>query len=110
MRTKEGRDYSIIPAWATDRLWMIWAACSPKDAERFFPGVMSRGTTKEVKEICARCPVIEQCRRDVDKLEAAQQFAYWYGVWAGETPLERRRRRSAQGGQLNQPHKGSVYL
>ncbi len=34
MRTKEGRDYSIIPAWASDRLWLQRAACSPSDAER----------------------------------------------------------------------------
>ncbi len=111
-RTKEGRDYSIIPARATDRLWMVRAACSPSDAELFFPAVISRGTTKEAKEICAGCPVIEQCRRGVDKLEAAQTFPYWHGVWAGETPLERlRHRRSAQAASSpEKPHEGSVYL
>lgn len=61
----------------------------------------------EAKEICGRCPVLEQCRNYGDEVESSGvdgngvlQFPEdkLFGILAGETPTERRRRREEQYG------------
>lgn len=66
---------------ASDRSWRQDAACSHLDTELFFPDLRGKGTVvrKEMaKQICAGCPVAEQCR------EAALENYETAGIWAGE--------------------------
>jgi transcription factor WhiB len=48
---------------------------------------------REAVAICRTCPAIEPCRAFCDELEAGKPFGEWVGVWAGEDPNQRRRRR-----------------
>lgn len=45
------------------------------------------------KEMCAECPVFDECRAYVDELEGSLPKLQWWNVWAGETPQERAIRR-----------------
>lgn len=66
------------PAWHDD------AACHDK-TELFFPErYESHATITKAKQICADCPVREQC------LDYALQLPHpWHGVYAGLTPRQR---------------------
>lgn len=75
--------------------WMAQGRCSTGDAallDLFFP---TRGAaTKPAKQICARCPVLDQCR------EYALTEGIHHGIWGGMSERERRRerrRRAAEG-------------
>lgn len=67
------------------RRWRGRGACrTAPDPEVFFGPPGDPGT--EAREICASCPVLEECRRDT--------LGEPYGIWAGlsETQRDRRRR------------------
>ncbi|MDZ7677047.1 MAG: WhiB family transcriptional regulator [Acidimicrobiales bacterium] len=77
-----GRAAGPFPRWHAD------AACRGEGPSRWFPELGQQGT--DAKAVCARCPVRSECR------QAGQDEPH--GIWAGESPRERRRaRRNAQG-------------
>lgn len=77
------------------RMWR--AACREEDPDLFYSN--DRGTDAPEKyprarEVCGRCEVREECRQLVDLLEGRTVLRNMvHGVWAGETPEERIRRR-----------------
>ena len=75
--------------------WHAKAACRGAGTERFFPP--SSGALAPARSVCARCPVIEQCR------SAALADPSLRGVWAGTSERERARARRAAGGAPNPP-------
>lgn len=83
-------DVSRLPGPLLDKWeWQFQAACRDMDTELFFHPEGERGSTRRrrdaaAKAICARCPVIEQCRAYA--LAAHEP----YGVWGGMTEEERR--------------------
>lgn len=68
--------------------WMAEGRCSTGDAallDLFFP---SRGVDgRPAKQICARCPVLDQCR------EYALENGIHHGIWGGMSERQRRRER-----------------
>ena len=69
--------------------WQHSGACVGLDSSVFFSPEAERGTPKARREeaakaLCARCPVIEQCR------EHALTVQEPYGVWGGLSEAERR--------------------
>lgn len=69
--------------------WQYDGLCRSVDPEDFFSPEAERGVPKARREaaakaLCARCPVIEQCR------EHALAVREPYGVWGGLTEAERR--------------------
>lgn len=69
----------------TDIRWRQDAACRDLDTNIFFPA--SDEEAGPAKEICATCPVREEC------LEFALLTRQEDGVWGGMTETERRRLR-----------------
>lgn len=70
--------------------WQQQAACRGLDSSVFFHPSGERGPSRadraqRAKEICARCPVLRQCR------EHALASHEPYGVWGGLTEEERDR-------------------
>jgi WhiB family redox-sensing transcriptional regulator len=70
------RAYLEPPPWHAD------AACRGESIDVFFPPLGAQA--KAARAICGRCPVIDDCRT------AAYENDEQAGVWAGETPRERR--------------------
>jgi len=74
--------------------WKNRAACLGSDPEVFFPQHgAGRKQIDEARAICATCPVLSVCRDYVDVIEADIPRSYLFGIFAGETPNERWRRR-----------------
>lgn len=74
--------------------WRERAACAGHDTAAFFD--LSRAD--EAIAVCATCPVIAACRATADHFERGLWPTWLAGVWAGERPSERlRRRRAARG-------------
>lgn len=68
--------------------WRPGAACRDVDSTVFFHPEHERGPAKDSRErrakrVCARCPVIEACRRYALAVQEP------YGVWGGLTVAER---------------------
>ncbi len=68
--------------------WQMRASCRDLDSAVFFHPDYERGPAKQqrdrhAKQVCARCPVIDSCRRHA--LEVHEP----YGVWGGLTVDER---------------------
>lgn len=81
--------------------WQQQAACRGLDSSVFFHpsgerGPSRAGRAQRAKEICARCPVLRQCR------EHALASHEPYGVWGGLTEEERDRmlRQDRRGAEL----------
>lgn len=75
--------------------WRMRAACREVDPDLFFP-IGSTGPalvqTEDAKEVCATCPVREQCLRWA--LENGQDSGVWGGMGEDERrALKRRTRR-----------------
>jgi len=68
---------------AEDRGWMLEARCLDADPEAFFPE--KGGSTREAKQICAACPVRNEC------LDHALAHDERFGIWGGLSERERRR-------------------
>ena len=85
---------AVAYAWPTDEdplAWIAEAACAGAPNHVFFP---ERGSSYATgKAMCARCPVIEECRAEIDRVEARLAGFDVQGLYAGETPGQRRRRR-----------------
>jgi hypothetical protein len=61
--------------------------------EVFFPsGKGAASRFEDAKAICAGCPVVADCRAMADWAERGLPRSYVFGVFAGESPLERIRR------------------
>lgn len=86
------------PTWA----WLGSAACANYPVDVFFP--VKGESYAEARSVCARCPVLDECRADIDRVEGRLRGPDVQGFYAGETPAERRRRRSepssANGGRV----------
>lgn len=78
--------------------WLDLAACRRSDPELFFgvDGVQGSRPSGEARRICARCPVLEDCRSFADRREGSLSRWNLAGVWAGETPVERATRRAGE--------------
>ena len=82
-------DVSRLPGPNSDFWdWQMQAACRGLDSGMFFHPEGERGGTRRrrdeaAKAICARCPVLEQCR------EHALAVQEPYGVWGGLSEDER---------------------
>jgi WhiB family transcriptional regulator, redox-sensing transcriptional regulator len=68
--------------------WQYQGACHDVDPDTFFSPDAERGKRRVLREqaakaLCARCPVIEQCR------DHALRVKEPYGIWGGLTEGER---------------------
>ncbi len=66
-----------------DRAWVHRSACKGLDPIIFYPA--SDEEADEAKEVCARCPVQDDC------LEHAISNREHNGIWGGATERERQR-------------------
>lgn len=60
--------------------WMVYAVCSQTDPEVFFPE--KGGRSESAKQICQRCPVIEECLAYATEHDEM-------GVWGGTSEKQR---------------------
>jgi WhiB family redox-sensing transcriptional regulator len=72
--------------------WRERAACRDADPELFFPA--AGDGAEDAKEMCARCPVREQC------LSRGLAAPMPEGIWAGLNLHERKALRAARRRQL----------
>jgi WhiB family redox-sensing transcriptional regulator len=68
--------------------WQMHGACRGMDSAYFFHPEGERGPARanreaRAKEVCRRCPVLEQCRRHALSVQEP------YGVWGGLSESER---------------------
>ncbi|SFK74839.1 WhiB family transcriptional regulator [Streptomyces pini] len=70
--------------------WRDRAACLGADTDLFFPetGGPNNGTSRALA-ICARCPVVAECREYIDRVESSPGYRTFHGVWGGATADER---------------------
>ena len=80
------------PSWA----WLEGAACAGAQVDIFFP--VKGESYAEARSVCRRCPVLQECRAEIDRVEGRLRGPDAQGFYAGETPAERRRRRSGATG------------
>lgn len=76
-------------------VWHREAACRGR-VELLFPAMtVAAHVYPFARTLCRRCPVLEECRAEGDRLEEDQGENNIYGLRAGESPGERvsRRRR-----------------
>lgn len=66
--------------------WREHAACRNEPVDTFFPARGENHKTDRAAELCARCPVAEQCRRYALGLPAGER----YGIWGGRSVDTRR--------------------
>jgi WhiB family redox-sensing transcriptional regulator len=74
---------------AADWAWQLRGACRSGSDGMFFHPDRERGPARQdrderAKAVCARCPVIVECRRHAIAAEEP------YGVWGGQDERERR--------------------
>lgn len=67
-----------------DQDWRKQAACRDMDTNLFFPE-RAQLVPKEVKAICASCPVQQDC------LDYAIRMSILFGFWGGKNVRQRRR-------------------
>lgn len=83
-------DFRRLPAPTTDEwLWQSRSACLEVDTSVFFHPDFERGASRarrsaQAKAVCARCPVLEQCRNHALSVQEP------YGTWGGLDELERK--------------------
>jgi Transcription factor WhiB len=76
----------IFPLGRWDLWWLEMAACrNVEDPDAFFRGGLA------AQRICSSCSVRPECRDYIDTLE--EQTSHADGLWGGENPAERKRRR-----------------
>ncbi|WP_262058562.1 WhiB family transcriptional regulator [Streptomyces sp. STR69] len=71
------------PAFDTALDWAKAAACQGYDVEEFF--TESKIRVREIKNLCARCPVRRQCLDEAMRTEDTSR----YGIYGGHTAAER---------------------
>lgn len=99
-RGRRGRTLAAAIPWWGRASWLRSAACAAEDPDLFHPDKddPQRGAKVErAKAVCARCPVIAECRDLADRLEGRKGKGEIYGVWGGESVTERLRRRRTAG-------------
>lgn len=74
---------------AVSQSWHEYALCSQTDPEAFFPD--KGGSTREAKQICKICPVINEC------LQYALLHDERFGIWGGMSERDRRRLKKQSG-------------
>lgn len=72
-------------------IWQIHGLCRGYPHDWFFPRTGERRVTLEAKALCGRCPV----RRECLDFAMTDPCARHHGIWAGTTPLDRKRQRLA---------------
>ena len=73
--------------------WAVEAACRGLDPDFFYSE--RAALMAQAKEICGRCSVRQQCLDTADRVEGTLSAKkHVHGIWGGETPEERIRRRS----------------
>ena len=74
-----------------DTDWHLDAVCATTDPELWFPNDGDRHAARRARELCATCPVAQQC------LEFALSNGEKHGIWAGlnSDQLARLRRKTA---------------
>ncbi len=75
----------VTQAWD----WQLRAACRGIDSALFFHPANERGASREsreaqAKQVCARCPVVAQCREHAVSVEES------FGTWGGLSEVELR--------------------
>lgn len=79
--------------------WRNHAACRAKDPETFFP--RAGENANRISEFCrTRCPVIDECRAEFDRIEGSHCRQHLHGVVGGETVEQRIARRRSTGANL----------
>lgn len=71
--------------------WRAYAACRGMDTDLFYPegrGRKLRDREEIAREVCAGCPVAQQCRQSA--AEAVERFGIWGGLTEGERGWKRR--------------------
>lgn len=68
--------------------WMGAAACAQADPTLFHTEG-SGGSYTKAKQICARCPVAQQCADFAQGLEGGVTRNWRFGLWGGQAPSER---------------------
>jgi WhiB family redox-sensing transcriptional regulator len=76
---------AAVGAGLADERWRLRASCRGLDPALFFPGDEEGPGAERAQQVCATCPVREQC------LQSALAAKEEYGVWGGTTPRDRRR-------------------
>ena len=74
-------EFDDIPTWRDE------AVCRGFDIEVFFPDEGDAAAISAAKDICAACPVLDDC------LAYAVEHNQTEGIWGGTTRQERRRLR-----------------
>lgn len=64
--------------------WMASAICAQTDPEIWFPDHKRDGRVKQAISLCQMCPVISECGRYADEIEA--DYGVWGGVLRGTIP------------------------
>jgi len=64
--------------------WREAAACADSPGIEFFPDPADVAAISAAKEVCAGCPVADEC------LSYAIETNQTDGIWGGHTPKERR--------------------
>ncbi|HEX4725940.1 MAG TPA: WhiB family transcriptional regulator [Pseudonocardiaceae bacterium] len=83
-------DIRRLPGPVAERWdWQLRGLCRQLDSSVFFTPERERGAIRtrreqHAKAVCARCPVLQQCR------EHALRAREPYGVWGGMTEHERK--------------------
>ena len=78
-------------SWSPPATWQADAACQDLPLDVFFPYGLD--AYEDARAVCGRCEVIEECRAMVDRAEGGLPRGYISGMFAGESPTERIRRR-----------------
>jgi WhiB family redox-sensing transcriptional regulator len=76
---------AAVGADGPDEGWRVRAGCRGLDPGLFFPEDEEGPGAERAQEVCATCPVREQC------LQTALATKEAYGIWGGTTPRDRRR-------------------
>lgn len=64
--------------------WMAVGVCTTTDPDLFFPTKGESAKTENAKQICRRCPVVDEC------LAFALRERQLIGVWGATSGLERK--------------------
>ena len=96
--------------YGDDNPWHAGAACRRDEAALFFapskePTAARLAREEAAKRVCARCPVLLECR------EHALALPEPYGVWGGLTAAERRvviARRRRRDRELHEARRGRI--
>ena len=66
--------------------------CRQTDPDLFFPNPGEAAVkVRQAKAVCARCPLLDDCRDYIMETERGWYLSLRHGVWGGMTPLERLR-------------------